>query len=91
VALGSAAYAGQYQQRPAPASGLLFHPEWFKLYDELPSVDSWLQSWDMTFKDSSSSDYVVGLQAARKGADIYLIDRMKGQWGTLSLKHGRQF
>jgi hypothetical protein len=25
VTLGSAAYAGQYQQRPAPAGGLLFH------------------------------------------------------------------
>jgi predicted phage terminase large subunit-like protein len=80
VALGSAAYAGQYQQRPAPAGGLLFHPEWFQFYDELPRVDTWLQSWDMTFKDSPSSDYVVGLQAARQGADIYLIDRRKGQW-----------
>jgi predicted phage terminase large subunit-like protein len=80
VALGSAAYAGQYQQRPTPAGGLLFHPEWFKFYNELPQVDSFLQSWDMTFKDSPSSDYVVGFQAARKGADIYLIDRRKGQW-----------
>jgi predicted phage terminase large subunit-like protein len=80
VALGSAAYAGQYQQRPAPAGGLLFHRDWFKLYDELPPVGTWLQSWDMTFKDSPSSDYVVGLQAGRKGADIYLIDRRKGQW-----------
>lgn len=80
VALGSAAYAGQYQQAPAPAGGLLFHRHWFKFYDELPRVESWLQSWDMTFKDSPSSDYVVGLQAARQGADIYLIDRRKGQW-----------
>jgi predicted phage terminase large subunit-like protein len=83
VALGSAAYAGQYQQRPAPAGGLLFRREWFKFYDERPPVDSdtWLQSWDMTFKDSPSSDYVVGLQAATQGADIYVIDRRKGQWG----------
>jgi len=80
VALGSAAYAGQYQQRPAPAGGLLFRREWFKFYDELPPVSTWVQSWDMTFKDSPSSDYVVGLQAARQGADLYLIDRAKGQW-----------
>jgi predicted phage terminase large subunit-like protein len=80
VALGSAAYAGQYQQRPVPTGGLLFRRDWFKFYDELPPVDSWLQSWDMTFKDSPSSDYVVGLQAARHGADIYLVDRRKGQW-----------
>jgi predicted phage terminase large subunit-like protein len=80
VALGSAAFAGQYQQRPAPAGGLLFHREWFKFYDELPPVESWLQSWDMTFKGGPSSDYVVGLQAARQGADLYLINRVKGQW-----------
>src|SRR5215813_7221703 len=34
----------------------------------------------MTFKASASSDYVVGLQAVQKGADLYLIDRAKGQW-----------
>jgi predicted phage terminase large subunit-like protein len=78
--LGSAAYAGQYQQRPAPAGGLVFKREWFRFYDELPRVTSWLQSWDMTFKEGPSSDYVVGLQAARAGADIYLVDRVKGQW-----------
>jgi predicted phage terminase large subunit-like protein len=80
VALGSAAYAGQYQQRPAPVGGLLFRRDWFKLYDELPRATTWLQSWDMTFKDTPSSDYVVGLQAARVGADIYVIDRVTGQW-----------
>ena len=80
VLLGAAAYAGQYQQRPAPAGGLVFHPDWFRFYDELPPVTSWLQSWDMTYKDTPSSDYVVGLQAAYTGADVYLIDRVKGQW-----------
>jgi len=80
-ALGAAVYAGQYQQRPAPAGGLLFHADWFKFYDELPpKVDRWLQSWDMTFKDSPLSDFVVGLQAATCGADIYVVDRRKGQW-----------
>ncbi len=78
--LGSSAYAGQYQQRPAPAGGLLFKREWFRFYDELPQVMTWLQSWDMTFKDTPSSDYVVGLQAARQGADLYLIDHVRGQW-----------
>jgi predicted phage terminase large subunit-like protein len=96
VVLGSAAYAGQYQQRPAPAGGLLFRREWFKFYDELPRVGSWLQSWDMTFKDTPSSDYVVGLQAARLGADVYLIDRVTGQWDFTEtcrqvLQLGRQY
>jgi hypothetical protein len=75
VILGSAAYAGQYQPRPAPAGGLLFQREWFKFYDELPRVSTWAQSWDMTYKDSASADYVVGLVAARNDADVYLVDR----------------
>ena len=78
--LGSAAFAGQYQQRPAPAGGLMFQRAWFRLYDELPPIDEYAQSWDMSFKDHKDSDYVVGLHAGRKGADIYLIDRVKGQW-----------
>jgi predicted phage terminase large subunit-like protein len=78
--LGSAAYAGQYQQRPAPAGGLIFQRDWWKFYDELPPVDEMAQSWDMSFKDGKDNDYVVGLVGGRKGADIYLCDRVKGQW-----------
>jgi predicted phage terminase large subunit-like protein len=78
--LGSAAYAGQYQQRPAPAGGAIFRREWFRYYDELPLQLEIAQSWDMAFKDKADNDYVVGLVAGRRGADIYVIDRMKGQW-----------
>ena len=78
--LGSAAFAGQYQQRPAPAQGLIFERQWFKYYDDLPPLDRYAQSWDMSFKDSKDSDYVVGLVAGQRGADVYLIDRVKGQW-----------
>ena len=78
--LGSAAYAGQYQQQPVPAGGGLFKSTWFRYYDELPPVDEWAQSWDMSFKDGIDSDYVVGLVAARHGADVYIIDRVKGKW-----------
>jgi predicted phage terminase large subunit-like protein len=78
--LGSAAYAGQYQQRPAPAGGAVFQRDWFRYYDELPHDLVLAQSWDMAFKDRSDNDYVVGLVGGRKGADIYLVDRVKGHW-----------
>jgi len=78
--LGSVAYAGQYQQRPAPAGGAIFQRDWFQYYDELPPGLEMAQSWDMAFKDKPDNDYVVGLVAGRRGADIYLIDRVKGQW-----------
>jgi predicted phage terminase large subunit-like protein len=80
VALGSGAYAGQYQQRPAPAGGLIFQRDWFRYYDELPAGLEIAQSWDMAFKDNKDNDYVVGLVAGRRDADIYVIERVKGQW-----------
>jgi predicted phage terminase large subunit-like protein len=58
----------------------LFKRSWFRFYDEQPPDGTSLQSWDLAFKGHSTSDYVVGLQAVRVGADIYVIDRAKGQW-----------
>ncbi len=80
VLLGSAAYAGQYQQRPSPAGGTIFPPAWLRYYDELPKDLELAQSWDMAFKDKAENDFVVGLVAGRREADIYLIDRVKGHW-----------
>ena len=46
VALGSYAYAGQYQQRPSPRGGGLFKRSWWKYYDELPrDMQEHAQSW----------------------------------------------
>jgi predicted phage terminase large subunit-like protein len=78
--LGSANYAGQYQQRPAPAGGLLFKRDWFKFFDTAPADLSVTQSWDLAFKDGPENDCVVGLVGGKKDANIYLVDRMKGRW-----------
>lgn len=75
--LGSYAYAGQYQQRPSPRGGGLFKREWFRYYDDVPVLDRMAQSWDLAFKDGETNDFVVGLIAGQRGADIYLIDRYK--------------
>ena len=78
--LGSAGYSAQYQQRPVPAGGLIFNPTWLRSHDELPPMDEYLQSWDMSYKDTPGGSYVVGLVAGRKGPNVYLIARVKGQW-----------
>ena len=78
TALGSYAYAGQYQQQPTPRGGGLFKRDWWQFYDDLPAnCQEYAQSWDLAFKGGGEHDYVVGLVAARRGADIYLIDRFK--------------
>lgn len=43
--------------------------------DELPvRFDEQIQSWDMSFKDTKSSDFVAGQVWGRKGANKYLLD-----------------
>jgi predicted phage terminase large subunit-like protein len=78
--LGSYAAAGQLQQRPSPAAGGILKRHWWKFYREAPSgFDEVIQSWDCAFKDTASSDYVVGQVWGRTGADKYLLDQVRGR------------
>lgn len=103
-------FAGQHQQRPAPAGGGKLKDHWWrfwvpkgatlpngqpypdvavKLEDgslfhcpvfELPEdLEEFLQSWDMTFKDTKASDYVVGQVWAKKLPDRFLFDEVRGK------------
>ena len=80
VELGAYGFAGQYQQSPSPRTGGLFERGWWAFYDDLPTgVDAGIQSWDLSVKGGPGHDFVVGLVAAGRGADIYLVDRVKAQ------------
>lgn len=75
-----------YQQRPSPDSGTIFKREWWKFYTTpehpirdcitVPTLDYSIQSWDMSFKDTDSSDYVSGQVWGLSGAKIFLLDRI---------------
>jgi predicted phage terminase large subunit-like protein len=74
--MGSYAYAGQYQQRPAPAEGGMFQRKWWRWYSTMPDIsraDDTCWSWDMAFKDLDDSDFVAGTAWARFGGDFYLL------------------
>lgn len=87
---GPRTWASLYQGRPSPDAGDLFPEEWAR-YDQPLWIDRgdgsrWIpgdvevaQSWDMTFKDTKSSDYVVGQVWARFGADVYLVDQVRAR------------
>lgn len=69
-----------YQQRPAPIEGGMLKRGWWRFYRERPwSFDEVLQSWDMTFKDSAGTDYVVGQVWGRRQADRYLLDQIRAR------------
>jgi predicted phage terminase large subunit-like protein len=93
--LGSIDYSAQHQQLPVPMSGGIFQREWFtaNFYTKLPVVfHEIIDSWDMSFKDTKSSDYVVGDRWARMGADVYLLRQRRGQMNyPTSRKEVRDF
>ena len=81
--IGPQDWSALYQQRPVPEGGAVFKIDAFKRWNSTnlpPAFDQILGSWDMTFKDSKSSDYVVGQVWGRKGVDLYLLDLFRGQW-----------
>lgn len=81
-AIGSRNWAALYQQRPSAQTGNLLQRDWWQTYTAtaLPRTFTQLvQSWDMAFKDTSTSDYVVGQVWGRFGADYYLLDQVRGR------------
>ena len=65
-------WAGQYQQRPSPEAGGIIKRHWWRFYVRQGDVrpegclllpekfDEMAQSWDMSFKDKKTSDFVCG-------------------------------
>ena len=80
IEVGSRTWASLYQQNPSPSDGNVFNRNWWQYYKQPPArFDELLQSWDCTFKDSDSSDYVVGQLWGRVKADKYLLDQVRGK------------
>lgn len=77
TSLGSHGSAGQLQQRATPRGGGMLKRGWWKFYKVRPErFDAIVDSWDMTFKDTRSSDYVAGHKWGLVGADAYLLARI---------------
>lgn len=89
VAVGARTWAALYQGRPAPAEGGLFKRGHWRWYIAPRAVrrddgsmwvheaDEVIQSWDLAFKDTKTSDFVVGQVWARFGANVYLLDQVR--------------
>lgn len=74
--MGSLQYAGQFQQVPAPAEGVIFRREWLgNFYSDgaAPNTND-IQSWDMAFTKSEGSAKVAGFVMGRHKSDIYIKD-----------------
>lgn len=79
---GSRTWNALYQGHPSPTEGDLFHRNQWRHWTQPPaSADILVQSWDLAFKDTKTSDFVVGQVWALDGANTYLLDQARGRWG----------
>lgn len=86
--VGSYVFNALYQQRPAAMEGSMFKRNWWRFYETLPtSFDEMMQSWDMSFKGSDGSDFVVGQVWGRIGANKYLVDQVRGRMDITETIH----
>lgn len=89
--VGSRTWNALYQGRPSPAEGGMFKRDHWQQYDVplwlvrddgshwITHADEIIASWDMAFKDTASSDYVVGQVWMRRGAEAFLLDQVRGR------------
>lgn len=79
IGMGSWAFAGQYQQNPAPLEGGLIKRNWIRFYKELPErFDLLVQSWDCTFKGEKTArgtdtDFVAGQVWGKSAGKYYML------------------
>lgn len=98
VKLGEAAYQAQYNQRPAPAGGIIFNPKWWRFWryswePDVPELvdrtivipdkfDDEAISVDCSFKGKEGNDLVAAGRWKRSGARSFLMPDLV--WRNLS-------
>ena len=81
-AIGSRDWEALYQQHPVPDGGAMFRTDWIRRWTPTsipPTFDSMVMSWDMTFKETKGSDFVVGQLWGMKDSSFYLLDQVRGR------------
>ena len=85
--LGTYAYAGQHEQRPAPRKDGMLHPSEWPEWTVLPGTCQFVQAWDPAISEKQSADMSAG---ACIGVDadqnIYIVDGRDGRWGIDKLE-----
>lgn len=81
--LGSFATASQFQQRPVPREGGMFHRDWFEVVDAAPVNIEWVRGWDLAATESKQGQEPAFTAGVKVGIDqdgVYYIGHVaKGQ------------
>ena len=87
--MGEYAFAGQYQQAPAPLGGGLVKVAWFRRYEPHQKPETFehiVQSWDTANKVTELADFSVCTTWGIQGKDLYLLDVFRKQLEYPELK-----
>lgn len=81
AAIGTYGWAGQMQQRPAPAGGGIFRDEWWQYYRVPPTIKWRAVYGDTAQKTREQNDYSV-FQCWGYSSDgkAVLLDQIRGKW-----------
>src|SRR6185312_2345352 len=75
--MGAHAYAGQYQQRPAPREGALFKRHWFAdkiiAADRIPPGVRWVRHWDLAATAKKTAARTAGVKLGRTREGGYIV------------------
>ena len=79
--LGTYHRSAQLQQNPSPRGGVIFDRNHWKFYKVLPELDEVILSVDCAFKDLQENDYVAIQVWGIKGANKFLLKRLREHLG----------
>ena len=79
--LGSYLWDALYQQHPVPSDGAVFNRKHWQFYKALPQIDEVVMSVDCSFKDLKTSDFVALHVWGVRGANKYLLYRVRARMG----------
>lgn len=91
TSVGARTFAALYQGRPSPEAGDILLRQWWRRYNTPPwsqhpdgsfrvAEGALTQSWDMSFKDTKASDFVVGqVWWQADPANVWLVDQVRAR------------
>ena len=83
--MGSYAYAGQYQQRPAPREGGMFKRAWFEIVGAAPANARRVRAWDFAGTEGDG-DWTAGIRLSESGGIYYVEHVVRFQGGPLDVE-----
>jgi len=75
------AFAGQYQQRPAPREGNIFKRHWFEIVPAAPAAARRVRGWDLAASKTATSAFTAGVRLSELNG-VYYVEHVVRERGS---------